>query len=318
MQATAASIHFVSAPVKTAPPSPVASALVPVLVCTFAIFLLSAMDAAMKGLVLAIGVYNTVLWRSLLATLVAGTAWSATARTRPTAGVLRLHILRAAVIGIVLISFFWGLARLPLAEAIALSFVAPLIALFLASLILGEKIKRQAIWGSLAGTLGVAVIMAGQFGRSAYTEAAVAGAAAVLCSTAFYAYNLVLMRRQALVARPLEVSFFQNLALAVILCVAAPWLAVALPQDLWLPIAGVTALSLSGQLLMSWAYGRAEAQLLIPTEYTAFVWAIALGWFFFGEIVSWTTVAGALLIIAGCLVAARSNPRLAEPIEATV
>ncbi|MDP3895186.1 MAG: DMT family transporter [Mesorhizobium sp.] len=303
---------------KTLQPTVAVSTLIPVLVCALAIFLLSAMDAAMKSLVIAIGVYNTVLWRSLLATLVAGSVWSATARTRPTASVLRLHVLRAVIIGIVLISFFWGLARLPLAEAIALSFIAPLIALYLAALTLGERIRRQAIWGSLAGTVGVIIIMGGQFGRSAYTEAALLGTAAVLFSAVFYAYNLVLMRRQALVARPIEIAFFQSVALVLILGSAAPWLAVALPRDLWLPIAGVTALSLSGQFLMSWAYRRAEAQYLIPTEYSAFVWAIALGWFFFGEAVSWTTLSGAGLIIAGCLVAARTNPRLAEPIEATV
>jgi len=77
-------------------------------------------------------------------------------------------------------------------------------------------------------------------------------------------------------------------------------------------------LSLSGQFLMSWAYARAEAQYLIPTEYSAFIWAIALGWFFFDEALAWTTLAGACLIVAGCLIAARANPRLAEPIEATV
>ena len=303
---------------KSLPPSDPLSALIPVLVCAFAIFLLSAMDAAMKGLVLAIGVYNTILWRSMLATVVVGGLWSRTARTLPSASVLKLHILRTVVIGIVVISFFWGLARLPLAEAIALSFVAPLIALFLAALMLGERIRRQAIWGSLAGTLGVVIIMAGQFGRTAYTEAAVAGTAAVLFSTVFYAYNLVLMRRQALLARPLEVSFFQNLTLSILLGFAAPWLAVALPSDLWLPIAGVTALSISGQLMMSWSYGRAEAQYLIPVEYSAFVWAIALGWFFFGEVVSWPTIAGAGLIIAGCIVAARANPKFAKPTEPTV
>lgn len=289
--------------------------LIPVLVCSFAILLLSVMDAAMKGLVIAVGVYNTVLWRSLLATLIAGSAWSVGARTRPNPAVLRLHGLRAVVIAIVLISFFWGLARLPLAEAIALSFVAPLIALFLAALLLGERISRHAILGSLAGTLGVCIIMAGQFGRTSYTEAALAGTAAVLFSTVFYAYNLVLMRRQALVAQPIEISFFQNMSLAILLSLAAPWLAIVLPRDLWLPMAGVTALSLSGQLLMSWSYRRAEAQYLIPTEYTAFVWAILLGWVFFGEEVTWSTLAGAGLIIVGCLMAARSRPKLTEPIE---
>lgn len=305
-------------PAAVTQPADTTSPLIAILVCAFAIFLLSAMDAAMKGVVLAVGVYNTILWRSILATFVAGSAWAATGPSRPAGTVLRLHLLRAVVIGIVLITFFWGLARLPLAEAIALSFVAPLFALFLAALLLGERIRRQAIWGSVAGLAGVAVIMAGQFGHSRYTEDAVLGTASVLVSAIFYAYNLVLMRRQALVARPLEVSFFQSLSLAVLFGLAAPWLAIAVPREWWLPIAGVTALSLCGQLLMSWAYRRAEAQYLIPTEYTAFVWAAALGWFFFGENVTWTTFAGAALIVAGCLVAARSNPKLAEPIEATV
>ena len=42
------------------------SALFVILVCIFAIFLLSGMDVVMKSLVLAVGVYNTMLWRSLI------------------------------------------------------------------------------------------------------------------------------------------------------------------------------------------------------------------------------------------------------------
>ncbi|TGQ71607.1 MAG: DMT family transporter [Mesorhizobium sp.] len=292
--------------------------MIPVLVCALAIFLLSAMDAAMKSLVIAVGVYNTVLWRSMLATVVAGAGWSAGPRSLPAPSVLRLHALRAVVVAIVLLCFFWGLARLPLAEAIGLSFVAPLFALLLAALLLGEKIQRQAIWASLAGIAGVAIIMAGQFGQSSYTRDALLGTVAVLVATVFYAYNLILSRQQAQVAKPVEIMLFQNLSVGVILGVAAPWLGVALPSNLWLPLAGVTALSLAGQFLMSWAYARAEAQYLIPTEYSAFIWAIALGFFFFDEAVTWTTLAGAGLIVASCLIATRSNPRLAEPIEAAV
>lgn len=288
------------------------------LVCALAIFLLSAMDVAMKVLVIAVGVYNTVLWRSLLATLVAGAVWSAGPRSPPTIRVLGLHALRAVIVGIVIICFFWGLARLPLAEAIGLSFIAPLFALFLAALLLGERIRRQAIWASMAGIAGVAIIMAGQFGRASYSQDALLGTAAVLVSTVFYAYNLVLARQQALLAKPIEIMFFQNLAIAIILGSAAPWLAVALPANLWLPLAGVTALSLTGQFLMSWSYARAEAQYLIPTEYSAFIWAVALGWLFFDEAATWTTLTGACLIVAGCLIAMRANPKLAEPIEATI
>lgn len=300
---------------RTDEPAIATSPLLAILVCLIGIFLLSAMDAAVKGLVVVVGAYNTLLWRSILGTFAAGTAWTAMASPRPGPDALRLHLLRGAIISCVALSFFWGLGRLPLAEAIALSFVAPLVALFLASLLLGETIGRSAISGALVGLVGVIAIMLGKFSGSGYPPGAFLGMLAILASAVLYAYNLILARRQAQVAKPLEIAFFQNLVVMIVLGVAAPWLANLLPADQWLPLAGVTALALSGHLLMSWSYARAEAQYLIPTEYSAFIWAIILGWFFFDESVGWSTLTGAALIIAGCLLAARTKPRLAEPIE---
>ena len=110
-----------------------ASPLPAILACLVGIFLLSAMDAAVKGLVLAVGAYNALLWRSIMATGAAGLNWTALRGRRPSAEALRLHAQRGAVVSVIGFAFFWGLGRLPLAEAIALSFVAPLVALFLAS-----------------------------------------------------------------------------------------------------------------------------------------------------------------------------------------
>lgn len=291
------------------------SPLPAVLVCLVGIFLLSAMDAVVKGLVLAVGAYNALLWRSIMATGAAGLAWTATRSRRPGAKALRLHAQRGTIVSLIGLAFFWGLGRLPLAEAIALSFVAPLVALFLANLLLGETIGRWAIWAAVIGMIGVMVIMAGKFSGAGYAPDALLGMLAIIFSAVLYAYNLILARRQAQLAKPLEIAFFQNMVVAVVLGLAAPWLASLVPADQWLPLAGVTALALSGHFLMSWSYARAEAQYLIPTEYSAFVWAIILGWVFFDEAVGWSTLAGAALIIAGCLLAARSKPALAGPIE---
>lgn len=203
-----AAIHHMRGLVKSSSLAGAVSPMVPVLVCALGIFLLSGMDAAMKVLVLAVGVYNTMLWRSMLATVVAATGWSMGPRKLPAPSVLKLHALRAAVVGVVLLSFFWGLARLPLAEAIGLSFVAPLFALLLAALLLGERIQRQAVWASLAGIAGVAIIVGGQFGQANHARDALLGTAAVLVSTAFYAYNLILARQQAQVAKPIEIMLF--------------------------------------------------------------------------------------------------------------
>jgi drug/metabolite transporter (DMT)-like permease len=62
-------------------------------------------------------------------------------------------------------------------------------------------------------------------------------------------------------------------------------------------------------LLLAWAYARAEAQHLAPVEYTAFIWAAILGFIVFAEPVRPLTVAGAAMIVAACLIAARRTPR---------
>jgi S-adenosylmethionine uptake transporter len=58
-------------------------------------------------------------------------------------------------------------------------------------------------------------------------------------------------------------------------------------------------------LLFAWAYARGEASYLAVTEYSAFLWASALGWIVFSERVTGYTLAGAVLIVAGCLLASR-------------
>jgi S-adenosylmethionine uptake transporter len=65
------------------------------------------------------------------------------------------------------------------------------------------------------------------------------------------------------------------------------------------------AAAIGSLILMSIAYRRAEAQRLISTEYTAFVWAAMFGWWFFGETVSAQTLLGTGLIMLGCVVGAR-------------
>ena len=63
-------------------------------------------------------------------------------------------------------------------------------------------------------------------------------------------------------------------------------------------------LAVAAGMLFSWAYARAEAQVLVPVEYSAFVWAALFGWLVFAEELAWVTVAGTVLIVAGCWIAA--------------
>lgn len=276
----------------------------------------SLMDAAMKDLALAIGAYNAVLWRNGLGSVIMGVLFLATRQSMPKRAVLKLHLWRSVVVAAMAISFFWSLTVLPLAEAIGLSFIAPVIALYLAAVLLGEKIGREAIIASAAGLVGVVIILAGKFSGD-YSDESLWGAAAVLFSAVVFAYNLILARQQAQQAGPIEIAFFQNLFTAAILALAAPWFFSTAATGEIPMIAAAAGLAIISLLLLSWAYARAEAQVLIPVEYTAFVWAAICGWAFFGEPVTLTTLAGTALIVGGSLVAARTKPKLVEHTEIT-
>jgi S-adenosylmethionine uptake transporter len=274
----------------------------------------SLMDAAMKDLSLSVGAYNAVLWRNLAGTLIAGMLFVATGQGWPARDNLRLHLWRSVIVAGMAVSFFWAIARLPLAEAIGLSFIAPVIALYLAAILLGEKIGREAILASVAGLAGVGVILYGKFSGH-YSSDALWGALAVLFSAVLFAYNLILARQQAQAAGPIEIAFFQNLLTASVLALFAPWFLAPLVIAKVPMLLTAASLAIFSLLLMSWAYARAEAQILIPVEYTAFVWAVLFGWVFFDEPVTLTTLIGTALIIGGSLIAARVKPAIVNHVE---
>lgn len=271
----------------------------------------SGMDAVMKRLSIESGAYSAVLWRSLAGALMLGTIFVARRRPLPGRAALVLHVKRAATAGASVLLFFWGLARVPMAEGVALTFVAPLIALYLAALFLGERIRRAAIIGSLVACGGVAVLAAGQVSNAA-SHAHVMGSISIFIASVLYAASLILLRQQAQLADPLEVALFTSVVLGLLLLAGAPWFA-DVPRAGQLPAIALAALLGSvSAMLLAWAYAHAEAQVLAPVEYTAFVWSALFGWLAFGERVSLWTVSGALLIVAGCLVAVRGR-RLPVP-----
>ncbi len=291
-----------------------ASPVIPFLIACAGIATFSAMDVLMKGLSIDIGAYNAVLWRTGAGTILSGAIYFASRPAMPNRATLRIHAVRSLFVAGMVVSFFWALARLPMAEAIAIAFIAPLATLYMAAIFLGEKIGARSIIASLLGIAGVIVIVAGKLGRGDYAPEALWAVGAVVASALLYAYNLILARRQAKMAEPMEIAFFQNGFVALILAAGAPWFLAVPGSEQAIPLVGAAFLAVTSLLLLSWAYARAEAQILATTEYTGFLWAMLFGWMFFDEAVTWPTIAGAVLIVVGCLIVARKTPQL-DPIE---
>ena len=266
----------------------------------------------MKGLGLALGAYSALLWRTGVGVVVTGGIWAAGRPAWPARALLRLHVGRGVVVAAMAVLWFHAITLVPLAEAVAISFFAPLLAAWLASLFLDEALSARAVAGSCLGLTGVGAIVAGRLGAP-HGPRVVEGIAAVIVSAILYAGNLVLQRHQAQQAPPQEIAFFQTATVLTCLLPFAAFARVPAPAQ-WPLITGAAVFASVSLLLLSWAYARAEAQRLVPTEYTGFLWLSLLGWWFFGEALTPATLIGAALIVSGCLMAVRQPA--AQPQEA--
>ena len=279
--------------------------LLPVFAALAGVACLSLMDAFMKSAALAIGAYSAATLRYALGFAMATPVWLAAGGRWPGRTALRFHVIRGFVTAFMSLTFFYALTKLPIAEAIAISFFAPIISLYLAALILKESVRREAIWAALLGLAGTLVIVGGRIGRERMTEDAAWGLAAIGFSALLYAYNLVLGRQQAQVAGPLEISAFHSGVGGLVLALGAPFFLSLPAAPVWTDLACAALLTVVGAAALAWAYAREEAQVLVPMEYSGFIWASIFGWLFFREAVPPTTIAGVALIVTGCWIATR-------------
>jgi S-adenosylmethionine uptake transporter len=114
---------------------PPRSLLIPICITLLGLASFSVMDGVMKAASILLGAYTALFWRNVFGVVLMAPVWIAVRRRNgggwlPRAAVLRLHLLRSALCGVMAGLFFWGTIYTPLAEAMALSFIAPLIALF--------------------------------------------------------------------------------------------------------------------------------------------------------------------------------------------
>lgn len=304
-----------TAPYTTSPRAP----LLAFVACAGGMMFFGAMDSAMKAVTIDIGVIAALFWRCVIGSALAGALFLAKGhRHLPRGAALKLHLLRGTVVSGMAVLFFWGLARTPMAEAVAITFIAPIIALFLAAVLLKERIGRGAVLASVLGFGGVLIISAGRLGWLGGASvpdqdtAQWQGIAAIMASAVLYAWNLVLQRQQAQIASPQEIVLVQNVIMAFWIGLAMPFTGAVMPGDAimsaplsWGLLTLAAALAILSLSLLSWAYARAEAQALVPLEYSMFIWGALYGWLIFDETIGWTTLAGAALIVTGCWQVAR-------------
>jgi drug/metabolite transporter (DMT)-like permease len=267
--------------------------------------LLTLMDALIKSLTARYPTLEIAFLRYLFG-MVGATVYAGWMRPGwPTREAAVHNGLRALLIVVVATSFFFALGHLPLADAIALSFISPVLTALMGALLLGERLDWRIAVALAAGLAGMLLIVGGSLGSSQYSDEALLGAAAVLVSAIGYSVNLVMLRHRATRDPLAQIILFQNLGPMLILALPAWWVwTPPTTPDLWL-FALLGTIGVVAHTMLAHAFARVEAARLAPIAYVTLIWGVLFGFLFFAEVPGLATVAGALLIVLGTLVTRR-------------
>jgi len=209
------------------------------------------------------------------------------------------HVKRAISGMLAMGLWFAALDRLSFPEATAIVYAAPLMMVVLAATLLGETVRIYR-WSAVSvGFLGVFVILLPQFqsGFDVMHDAKALGALLALTAAMFMALTTVFVRQLARSENTSTIVLYFLIAGTAITLVTAPtWIMPTWTEVLGLVLIGV--LGGIGQLLITQAFQHAEASLIAPFEYTSMIWVVAVGYFVFAEVPTWSVLIGATIVVA--------------------
>jgi drug/metabolite transporter (DMT)-like permease len=217
-------------------------------------------------------------------------------------GTLLMQFARGVLLAIATVFFFAALQHLPMAEAISIFFVQPLILTGLSAIFLGEKIRQRRIVAIIIGLVGVLIILQPSvvmFGLPALFPLAAA------FSMAGY---ITITRKLAGKAHPYQMQFIVGLTATIVLGttmlignifeVANMNFIIPDSQQIeWIIYMGLVATI--GHILIVWAANNAPASVLAPFQYTEIISTVILGYLVFGDLPAQSTIIGVSAII-GC------------------
>jgi S-adenosylmethionine uptake transporter len=213
--------------------------------------------------------------------------------------------LRAVLITFVATAFFFALARLPLADTIALSFISPVLVAVFGVLILGERLDWRILVALAGGIAGMLLIVGGGLGSTELTTDVLLGAGAVVLSAIGYAFTIILLRHRATRDPLSQIVLFQNLGPVIILAIPVLWVWTPLPFADYALFALIGTLGVAAHTMLAHAFARIEAARLAPVAYMTLAWGVLFGFILFAEIPGLATLAGAALIVVATLVSQR-------------
>ncbi|HEY7690298.1 MAG TPA: DMT family transporter [Dongiaceae bacterium] len=259
---------------------------------------LSILDVAVKILVADHGysVAQVGFIRYAIGIFVAaGLAWNAggiaSLRTSRPLG----HGVRAALNLGTMVTFYYALKLLPLADCFAVAYAAPLFVTALSVPLLKEKVGPRR-WAAVLIGFGGVLFMLQPSGAGLST-----GTLLALSSAFLYALTLITSRQLSSTERSHTILFYYSCVVIVVLGAFMPWYWHTPSWEHWLLFIVSGIAGSFGQFFLNQAFRYAEASLIAPLDYTGMIWAILFGFWVWGDVPTWIVLAGAAVVICSTI-----------------
>ena len=269
-------------------------------------FCFVSMDALAKYLSQSYPVLQVVwaryVFHLLILALVLGPRLPRVART----GRLGLQFLRSLFLLGATGLFFAALSFIPLADATAIMFVAPILVTAMSVPLLGEYVGPQRWASVVVGFLGALVII--RPGSDAMEPAALLALGAASC----YGFYQIATRRLSATDAPLTTLMYSAAVGVLVSSAVVPFFWVTPSPADWLTMMGLGLFGALGHFALIKAFQAAPAVTVTPFGYVNLLWAVLFGFMFFGELPdAWTMLGAAIIAASGLYILRREKLRRA-------
>ncbi len=249
---------------------------------------------------------EAVFFRSFFAipVIVAALGWAGNLRhgleTRNPVGHLWRGLVGTSAMGL----GFTALGLLPLPEATAIGYAAPLLTVIFAAMFLGEQVRIFRLSAVFFGLIGVMIVLAPNLTVTSVDAAdklQVLGAMAAMLGAVFAALAQVFVRKLIHTEPTSAIVFYFSVTAALLALVTLPWgWVVPSPREAVL-LVSAGLLGGIGQMLLTESYRHAETGVIAPFEYVSMLLALVLGYLIFDEEPTRSMLVGAALIVSAGL-----------------
>lgn len=212
------------------------------------------------------------------------------------------HVARAALLFSATWLFFQALKHLPIADALAIFFVNPLVIVLLSALLLRETVGPDRWVAVAVGFVGTMIII-----RPGMVDLNPGTLYALGAGVALGSY-FVMTRHIAGEADAMVLTFQTSAIGAAVMTLALPWFWITPSGTQWLMLAAIGVIATVGHVFITRAYEQAEASLLAPLAFSEIIMATVVGWWFFNDLPDrWTLLGVAVLIASAIYISLREH-----------